>query len=405
MRTKIILGLGYGDEGKGKTTAWLAAKSNRSLVIRFSGGHQAGHTVVDKQGRRHVFSNFGAGTLSGAPTYWSCYCTFNPVAYSQEYQALQELGAEPSAFIDALALVTTPYDIFFNRHRETLKRHGSCGLGVGATMARNEGPHKLFVQDLLFPSVLRQKLQAVRTYYQAKSAEQDWLLAADEAVIDFLREIDKIKPKLQVVQEANFFRDLKAYDQIIFEGSQGILLDMDHGFFPNVTYAYTTSRNAMELIQRYNLPAPTVYYITRAYQTRHGNGFLSNEHFSLNYIPNPQETNQYNPWQGHQRVAPLDLDMLNYALGCDTNYSTKAKARNLVVTCLDQLTGELQATENGLLASYSSVSAFAKKIEIDFIKIYESRSEDIINLEIEQKNEKPSRDRISESRFVQEMIN
>lgn len=376
MKTNIVLGLGFGDEGKGKTTAWLANQRSRSLVIRFSGGHQAGHTVVDDQGRRHVFSNFGAGTLADVPTYWSRYCTFNPEAYQQEKLALEHLGRTPQAFIDALSMVTTPYDIFFNRHRETIKQHGSCGLGVGATMTRNEGPHKLFAQDLLYPTVLRQKLQAVRSYYQQKSANTDWLLTADEAVIEFLRAIDKIRPTLEVVQESDFFRKLDDYDQLVFEGSQGILLDMDHGFFPNVTYAYTTSCNAMELIRTYQLPEPDIYYITRAYQTRHGNGYLSNEHLAVNYVPNPEETNQYNPWQGYQRVAPLDLDLLNYALLCDTNYSSNVRARYLVVTCLDQLTGDLQATQNGVLDQYASVSAFAKKIDMDFAGIWESYSED-----------------------------
>lgn len=373
MQTKIILGLGYGDEGKGKTTAWLAEQSEAPLVIRFSAGHQAGHTVVNDRGQRHVFSNFGAGTFSGAPTYWSAYCTFNPVAYHNELRALEGLGIEPQAFIDALAMVTTPYDIFFNRQRELIHRHGSCGLGVGATMTRNESPYKLYVQDLLYPLVLEQKLQAIRQYYRDKSGEDvDWLLAADQAVIDFLQSTAAIRGNLSIVREKPFFSDLNTYDHLIFEGTQGILLDMDHGFFPNVTYAYTTSRNAMELIERYGLPYPTVYYITRAYQTRHGNGFLSNEHLPLDYIPNSKETNQYNPWQGAQRVAPLDIDLLNYALDSDLNYSSLAKDRRLVVTCLDQILGGIPATEQECLDHYVSVAAFAKKLNTTFSALGES---------------------------------
>ncbi|HKK76855.1 MAG TPA: adenylosuccinate synthetase [Saprospiraceae bacterium] len=376
MKSNIVLGLGYGDEGKGKTTAWLAEQSKTPLVIRFSAGHQAGHTVVDPRGRRHVFSNFGAGTLSDAATYWSAYCTFNPIAYQNECRALKDLSITPRAYIDARAMVTTPYDIYFNRQRESIKRHGSCGLGVGATMTRNQGPYKLFVQDLRYPVVVEQKLQAIRHYYQQQSARgEDWLPIADQAVIDFLQAITHIREDLQIVQEPLFFSDLSAYDQLIFEGTQGILLDMDHGFFPYVTYAYTTSRNAMELIHQYQLPSPTIYYITRAYQTRHGNGFLSNEHLAVDYHPNPTETNQYNPWQGEQRVAPLDLDLLNYALQCDQNYSANARARKLVVTCLDQLTGDLKATQGGQLDTYSSVVAVAKKLETRFLTIGESRTE------------------------------
>lgn len=378
MQTNIILGLGYGDEGKGKTTAWLAEQSESPLVIRFSAGHQAGHTVVNDRGQRHVFSNFGSGTFSGVPTYWSAYCTFNPVAYHHEQRALQALGIQPRAFIDALVMVTTPYDIFFNRQRESIQRHGSCGLGVRATMTRNESPYKLYVQDLQYPLVLEQKLQAIRQYYRDKSGDEaEWLLAADKAVMDFLQSTAAIRENLSIVREKQFFSDLNTYDHLIFEGTQGILLDMDHGFFPNVTYAYTTSRNAMDMIERYDLPLPTVYYITRAYQTRHSNGFLSNEHLPLDYIPNPEETNQYNPWQGTQRVAPLDIDLLNYALESDQNYSGLAKERRLVVTCLDQLLGDISATEQGCLDHYVSVAAFAKKLNTAFSAIGESHTDTI----------------------------
>lgn len=376
MKTNIVLGLGYGDEGKGKTTAWLAQQSKTPLVIRFSAGHQAGHTVVDTQGRRHIFSNFGAGTLSGGATYWSAYCTFNPIAYQNERRALEDLSITPRAYIDARAMVTTPYDIYFNRQRESIKRHGSCGLGVGATMTRNQGPYKLFVQDLRFPVVVEQKLQAIRHYYrQQTTQDEDWLGMADQAVIDFLQAVTNIREDLQIVQAPGFFRDLSAYDQLIFEGSQGILLDMDHGFFPHVTYAYTTSRNAMELIQQYRLASPTVYYITRAYQTRHGNGFLSNEQLPVDYTPNPRETNQYNPWQGPQRIAPLDLDMLNYALLCDRNYSATVKSRKMVVSCLDQLRGDLCATQGGQLKTFPSVRALAKRLKTSFSAIGESHTE------------------------------
>jgi len=90
MRKKacIVVGLGYGDEGKGLTTDFLCGQSKFPLVIRFNGGHQAGHTVVTKDGVRHVFSSFGAGTLRNAPTYWSRYCTFSPAYLLYELESL-----------------------------------------------------------------------------------------------------------------------------------------------------------------------------------------------------------------------------------------------------------------------------------------------------------------------------
>ncbi|MEM6378444.1 MAG: adenylosuccinate synthetase [Bacteroidota bacterium] len=379
MKVSIVLGLGYGDEGKGLSTAYLCQQSKKPLVIRFSGGHQAGHTVVDKKGHRHVFSNFGAGTLQGVPTYWSRFCTFNPLAYWKELQALAALQIEPTLYLDALAMVTTPYDIAFNQKTEQIQQHGSCGVGFGATLARNQTPNLLFVQDLLYPQVMRQKLKAIRTYYAKKSGSEDWLTALEEQVALFCQLVDDLRPQLTVVREQNFFKRHDYFDHYIFEGSQGILLDMDHGFFPNVTYANTTSKNAFALLKRnaiFQNVLPEIFYITRAYQTRHGNGFLSNEHLAVNYKPNPQETNQYNPWQGQQRVSPLDLNLLNYALDCDLNYSNGAQRRHLIITCMDQLIGNLQATVDGHLKAFASTLMLQAELNVRFSTLVESHADD-----------------------------
>ena len=92
-----VIGLGFGDEGKGLTVNHLANKLDNPLVIRYSGGQQAGHTVI-KDGYKHTFSNFGSGTLSGAPTYWSKYCSFDPVGFAKEYNKLKNDGYDPVIF-------------------------------------------------------------------------------------------------------------------------------------------------------------------------------------------------------------------------------------------------------------------------------------------------------------------
>lgn len=74
----IVIGAGFGDEGKGTMVNYLCKQSNKPLVVRFNGGHQMGHGVVEND-VRHIFSNFGSGTLVGAPTYISEFCTVDPV--------------------------------------------------------------------------------------------------------------------------------------------------------------------------------------------------------------------------------------------------------------------------------------------------------------------------------------
>jgi adenylosuccinate synthase len=374
MKTQIVIGLGYGDEGKGLTTDYLCRQANKPLVLRFSGGQQAGHTVVTEAGQRHIFSSLGAGSLAGAPTYWSRFCAFAPENWWNEYQALtKKLGQVPAMYVDALAQVTTPYDVYHNRSSEKNNAHGSCGMGFGATMERNETtPYRLYVQDLFYPSVLEQKLTAIGDYYRRKVFNpllpQDLKLALDA----FKAAVTQILPLIEVVQESIFFEkkiQQLGFDALIFEGSQGILLDRDFGFFPNVTRAYTTSRNAMELITTYQLPQPEIFYISRAYQTRHGIGFMSNEDLELNYIPNPLETNVYNEWQGHLRAAPLDLDLLQYALDSDRNFSGTA-SKNLVITCLDQLTGNLTATAGGALRVFETPEVMAGHLNTAWKGLY-----------------------------------
>lgn len=371
MKTKIILGLAFGDEGKGVTTDYLCRQAERPLVVRFSGGHQAGHTVVTPAGQRHVFSNFGAGTLAGAPTFWSRYCTFHPVGYANEREALLALGAEPRLFVDGRAAVTTPYDLLYNRQLERGQQHGSCGLGFGATVARHEGPHKLHVMDLLDPFVLQQKLAAVASYYQELLGVEYDAAALAGQLKNFHEAVAYCRSNLLCTSARAFFSHAReTYDAILFEGSQGLLLDQEFGYFPHVTRAHVSSRNALEMIREFGLPDPEIYYVTRAYQTRHGNGPLTNERLAgPDLHPTPYETNVFNPWQGEQRRSLLDLSQLRFALAADAHYSA-GLPRQLVVTCLDQLAGEWAVTDGGTPFTLPEPAALARRLGGDWAGVW-----------------------------------
>lgn len=331
----IVLGMGFGDEGKGLTTSFLCDQVKRPLVVRFSGGHQAGHTVVTN-GIRHVFSSFGSGTLQGVPTYWSRYCTFYPKAFLNEYKALGKKGVEPYFCVNPLAPMTTPYDVEFNRRAEEKLRHGSVGAGFGATIQRQEAYYKLFVQDLMFKDIMFQKLKNIAKYYSGIQVDLDL----------FMSEAEEAYKLINICPD----EILKTYDPI-FEGSQGIMLDQDFGFFPNVTRSNTTSRNALELHPW--LRQSAVYYVTRSYQTRHGNGYMTNEK-KLALKNNKLETNKSNKYQGHFRTGNLDVNLLKYAIQCDDNFS-RGMAKNLVVTCLDQLEIDVDRLVDDLDCSFENV--------------------------------------------------
>lgn len=372
----IVLGLGFGDEGKGITTSFLCSRNKLawggSLVVRFSGGQQAGHTVVHN-GERHIFSNFGSGTLQGNPTYWSEYCTFSPIGVLNEYNALKEIkGLTPKLYVNPLAPVTTPFDRHFNCTTEKNNNHGSCGVGVGATIQRQEDYYKLFVQDLFHPAVLFQKLINIRSYYERMG------FSADTDLEDFLYVIDKVKEIITINNG-----DIMKGSWVIFEGSQGILLDQDFGFFPNVTRSNTTSKNAFELIKKHDLPYLTnIFYITRAYQTRHGNGYMTNEGISgeLKLTNTENETNVTNEYQGDFRRSVLDLDLLKYALQCDSNFSSETK-KNLVITCIDQV-GELIPVTIKNVLHHIPVENLHTYLDIPFDAIYFSRGDSLESMSI-----------------------
>lgn len=337
-----MLGAGFGDEGKGKTVSYLVSKSDKPVVIRFSGGHQAGHTV-NYQGHNHVFSHFGSGTLQGIPTYWSEYCTVYPTGLVNEWKAL--LPYNPILFIHRHSPVTTPYDIVANRYFEEENEHGSCGLGFGTTIERHE-LLKLFYKDLFIKKIFEEKLKNIKEYYCKKNGRFKELFTTHT----FINKLDHYKKAVDVITSHNIgnyvgegidtFSFLKT-DHLIFEGSQGLLLDKDLGFFPNVTRSKTDHTNALNIIDSFNCFEYSnidIYYVSRCYQTRHGNGFMSDERI-VELINNENETNKVNLQQGSFRKGYLDLDLLYYGLD-DVKENLFNINRHLVLTCIDQFKGE-----------------------------------------------------------------
>lgn len=348
MKHKAVIGLGFGDEGKGITTDYLCSLAPNQLVVRYSGGHQAGHTVVIGRFIRHVFSNFGSGSLRGMDTYWSKFCTVEPVGLIKEYYVLSNLGEKPTIYIDENSPVTTPYDIEANIILEKQNNHGSCMVGFGTTIEREERLYSLRFIDLYHPSVLNEKLKAIKRYYSALynpdrlSGSMTWFLMK----IELLKEMKNIRTSNGLPN--------KKYTNIIFEGSQGLLLDQNFGFFPHVTRTNTGTKNIFSILKKKH--QLELYLVTRAYHTRHGNGFMPNEDISHKIKVNDKETNIKNQ-QGEFRRAVLDADMLRYSINKDEEIR-KAKNKTLVITCMDHL-DEYTLTMDGEFISCDR--------EIDFI--------------------------------------
>ncbi len=267
-----------------------------------------------------------------------------------EYNELLQKKIIPKLLLDLNCPVTTHYDILYNRVLELTRkteRHGSCGLGFGATIERHQlSEIQLYVRDLFEDTILQKKLKLIRDYYKKKiDKETEYKFDVfnhnieDEnfnKCINTIKELAETKI-IEIVEEEYVLGANSQWSEFIFEGAQGILLDMDFGQFPYVTRSNTSSKNAIELLKKYcyNEIDINIYYVTRCYHTRHGSGTFHDE-YSVILKNTENETNIYNDYQGNFRTAILNVDLLNYAIKCDTIFSN-GFTKNLVVTCLDQI--------------------------------------------------------------------
>lgn len=336
--------MGFGDEGKGLFTNYLCLQNPNSIIIRFSGGQQAGHTVYHED-KKHIFSNFGSGTLIKTPTFWSRYCTADPIGIMNEYSALNNIGITPVLYIDGKCPITTPYDSLANKQDILNIADGTCGLGIGKTIKRENDGYSLLFEDLFFPSVLKIKLKNISLYYNNSPINEERFL---ECCFKLINTSSVMCSDVSILQN---------YDNTIFEGSQGLLLDPQIGFFPNVTRINTDTKNIFNITNK----SLHIYLITRAYQTRHGNGVMTNSNIPHNIKDNVEETNVLNKYQGGFRRSILDIDLLSYSLIKD-EYIKNTPNKSLVITCMDQIGDEYRFTHKERVVFCDNENDFVSKI-------------------------------------------
>jgi adenylosuccinate synthase len=168
----------------------------------------------------------------------------------------------------------------------------------------------------------------------------------------FNNAIDTLLNRSNIVKVSKLSKKSK----LIFEGSQGLLLDQHYGFFPNVTRSNVGSKNILKLTKE----LPKFFAVTRAYQTRHGNGPMTNESLSLSLLETIDETNRWNKYQGSFKTSVLDLDLLEYAVEKDHVLSNHRD--NLVITCLDQIEPPFKVTHKNSLLSFHTDYEFTNYI-------------------------------------------
>jgi adenylosuccinate synthase len=336
-RAIIVTDLGFGDSGKGSVVDFLARQHDAHTVVRFNGGAQAAHNVVTPDGRWHTFSQFGAGSfVPGVRSYFSRHTLIDPLALANEAAHLIALGVADCyarLAIDRAALVITPFQQAANRLKELARganRHGSCGMGIGETMADALASSEtaLRMGDLADDSAAR-KLAAIRDAKWAqlaaiapdlpRSPDVQAMLAlfagsGASLIADIVCDYREIVQRLRVVDN-RYLRDLlREPGSVIFEGAQGVLLDQDCGFPPYNTWTDTTFANALALLGEADYQGEVHKLgVLRTYFTRHGAGPFVTEAPELAPLL-PEAHNGLSAWQGSFRVGWFDAVAARYAV-------------------------------------------------------------------------------------------
>jgi adenylosuccinate synthase len=340
-----VLGLGFGDCGKGRFVDALTRRGQAHTVVRFSGGAQAGHNVViaaeaGSMARHHTFSQFSSGTLvPGVRTLLLDPMVVHPTALLVEAEALGSIGVNDALSrlkIDARCRVITPYHQAAGRLRELLRgaeAHGTCGVGVGETVRHSLGypEQALRYADLSQVSAAHgrariDRLQAIRETLleefsrlcQADCPEgltEEFQILQDETLAGkWLNSARALARQCPPVFAEEIRAQLVQPGCVVFEGAQGLLLDEWRGFHPHTTWSSTTVGAVERVAARFGVTAPIKHYgVLRSFLTRHGAGPLPTHDESLDdKLPEPH--NHADGWQGCFRRGHPDVVLLRYAL-------------------------------------------------------------------------------------------
>ena len=317
-KTAVIVGAQWGDEGKGKIVDVLS--ENFSIVARYAGGHNAGHTVIIK-GKKFVLQLIPCGVLRpGRRSVIGNGVVLDPLAFLKEVAMLRELGVvvDGSLFVSNRAHVILPYHRMMELGAENAPgrvKIGTTSRGIGPTYEDKMGRRGLRVADLL-------DLKLLKTHIENACNEKNQIAHAlfngdpvdpHKMYQEYAEAAEKIAPF--VCDTAALLNHAIADGHsVVFEGAQGSMLDIDHGTYPFVTSSSATSGGATIGTGVPPTSIDTVIGITKAYCTRVGGGpFPSEDHGEMGNLLRARG-NEYGAVTGRpRRCGWVDIPLLRYS--------------------------------------------------------------------------------------------
>jgi adenylosuccinate synthase len=275
MANVCVIGAQWGDEGKGKVVDWLASRAE--IVVRFQGGHNAGHTLVVGN-QTYKLSLLPSGLVRGKMGIIGNGVVIDPEALLAEIDRVraQGLTVTPETLrIAENAVLILPVHGAIDRARESAsgdRKIGTTGRGIGPAYEDKVGRRAIRVCDLAEPETLSHKLDTLLLHHNTllrglgaavveKQAMMDWLLALAPRILPH------VEPVWERLDQAR-----RAGTRILFEGAQAVMLDVDHGTYPFVTSSNTIAATAAGGSGMGPGAVGFVLGIAKAYTTRVGSG-------------------------------------------------------------------------------------------------------------------------------------
>ena len=314
----VVVGAQWGDEGKGKIVDVLS--ENFSVVARYAGGHNAGHTVIIN-GKKFILQLVPCGVLRAkCRSVIGNGVVLDPMAFLKEVAALREAGVkvDGSIFVSNRAHVILPYHRMIELASENAPgrvKIGTTSRGIGPAYEDKMGRRGLRVADLL-------DLKLLKTHIDNACREKNMIAHAlfnsepldpDKMYAEYAEASAKIAPF--VCDTAALLNNaLRAGESIMFEGAQGTMLDIDHGTYPFVTSSSATAGGAVIGTGVGPNAIGTVIGVTKAYCTRVGGGPFPSELLDATGDLIRARGNEYGAVTGRpRRCGWLDLPLLRYS--------------------------------------------------------------------------------------------
>ncbi|MFC6988275.1 adenylosuccinate synthase [Haloplanus sp. GCM10025708] len=322
--TVTIVGSQLGDEGKGALVDLWGGEAD--IVVRYQGGDNAGHTVVEG-GTEYKLSLVPSGAVRGKVGLLGNGCVVNPRTLFSELDDLRDRGLDPDVRVARRAHVIMPYHRVLDGIEEEAKSDsdleaGTTGRGIGPTYEDKVGRRGVRVGDLLDPDVLRERLEYVVPQKRALVEDVFGMEASEEFDVDALHEefVDvgqRLEREDMTVDAGNFLGNRLDDDaNVLFEGAQGTSIDIDHGIYPYVTSSNPTAGGACtgSGVGPTVVGRGEVVGIVKAYLSRVGTGPLPTELDGPLADEIRERGGEFGTVTGRpRRIGWLDVPMLRHA--------------------------------------------------------------------------------------------